>query len=328
MAHLSVVSPVYGCADCLRSLHRRIVAAAEVITDDFEIVFVDDRSPDDAWEVLRALASADHRVRAVRLSRNFGQHAAITAGLAESMGDWTVVLDCDLQDPPEAIGDLYARALEGYQVVLCRRSSRKGSRWRRATGDAYYRLLNLITPGAEIYTNYTNLSMLSRQAVEAFLTLRDKDRQYLLIVNWIGFERAEIEVATGDRTAGRSSYGWRQLVRVATDGIFFSTTRLLRWIVLTGLVIACLGLALAAYTTVKYALGGHVADFAGVSVVVLVMSGFIIFSTGVSGLYVGKIFEQVKSRPLYVVDRAITCGAEAASTAALGDVRVDESLRP
>jgi dolichol-phosphate mannosyltransferase len=309
MVELSVVTPVYGCADCLRALHQRLTTVLSGLTDSYEIILVDDRSPDGAWSTLQELAAADPHVRAFRLSRNFGQHAAITAGLARSTGRWTVVMDCDLQDPPEHIVTLYETALSGYEVVLSRRHRRVGHSVRRSTGHAYYLLHNLLTAG-DIYTNYTNFSILSRKAVQAFLTLGDQSRQYLLIVHWIGFERTVVDVEVSDRHSGSSSYNLRSLLRVAADGIFFSTTRLLRWIVVLGFFVAAVGAALATYTIVKYLAGSPLPDWAGVSVLVLLASGFIICSTGVSGLYVGKIFDQVKARPLYLIDETTESGGD------------------
>jgi glycosyltransferase involved in cell wall biosynthesis len=309
MTELSVVIPVYGCEDCLSRLQERLRSTLDGITADWEVVYIDDRSPDDAWEKLKRLAQEDPRVRAYRLSRNFGQHAAITAGLAESRGDRVVVMDCDLQDPPENIPRLYAKALEGYEVVFSRRKRRRGSWARRTGGSAYYRLRNLLVD-ADMYTNYTNLSMISRKVVQAFLTLRDNDRQYLLILHWLGFRHTAIDVEQEERHAGRSAYSWRALVKVAVDGMFFQSTVLLRWIVFAGFFLAALGVALAAYAMIVLAFGRPLPAWTGVPVLVLVLTGFIIISTGVMALYVGKIFDQVKGRPLYVIDVKAVDGTE------------------
>jgi glycosyltransferase involved in cell wall biosynthesis len=309
MPELSVVIPVYGCEPCLSALHSRLRAALEDIGGDVEVIYVDDGSRDGAWQTLTRLARADDRVRLVRLSRNFGQHAAITAGLAETTGGWVAVLDCDLQDPPEEIPRLYAKALEGYDVVLARRSRRRGHWSRRLTGQAYYRLRNAVFK-TDMYTNYTNLSVISRRVVDAFLTLRDKDRQYLLIVDWLGFRRTAVEIEHRERYAGKSAYDWRALLKVAIDGMFFQSTVLLRWIVYVGFGLAALGVMLAAYTLLVYALGRQLPDWTGLPVLLLVLTGFIIISTGVTGLYVGKIFDQVKGRPLYVVEARVIAGEE------------------
>jgi dolichol-phosphate mannosyltransferase len=309
VVELSVVIPVYGCDSCLRALHRRLRATLDGLSDGAEIVFVDDRSPDGAWETIQELAAEDPGVRAVRLSRNFGQHYAITAGIAEARGRWIAVMDCDLQDEPEQIARLYEKAQEGHDIVLARRTRRRGPWRRRVAGGSYYRVRNRLV-GADMFANYTNLSLISRKVAEAFLALRDRDRQYLLILHWLGFDRAEIEVEPAERHSGRSAYNWRTLVRVAVDGMFFQSTLLLRWIVYAGFLFAAAGIALALYTLLVFAFGRDLPDWTGLPVLVLLLTGFIICSTGVTALYIGKIFEQVKGRPLYVVDTKVTGGEE------------------
>jgi dolichol-phosphate mannosyltransferase len=309
MKDLSVVIPVYGCEGCLRALCERLKDALQPLTRDYELVFVDDRSPDDSWSVLQRLAAEEPSVRLVRLSRNFGQHAAITAGLAESTGRRVVVMDCDLQDRPEEIPRLWAEAEKGYEVVLSRRRRRRQSPLRRLTGNLYYRVRNVLVKG-DMYTNYTNMSLISRKVVDSFLTLRDKDRQYLLIVHWLGFRQTAIEVDPADRHSGKSSYSVRQLLRVAVDGMFFQSTVLLRWVVYAGFALAGVGVLLAAYTMLVFLLGRDIPDWTALPMMLLVLAGFIIISGGVTGLYVGKIFDQVKGRPLYVVDTRLEGGVE------------------
>jgi dolichol-phosphate mannosyltransferase len=194
---------------------------------------------------------------------------------------------------------------------------------RRITGNLYYRLRNLLVR-ADMYTNYTNLSIISRKVVDSFLTLRDKDRQYLLIVLWLGFDQTEIEVDPEDRHDGRSSYTVRQLLKVAVDGIFFQSTVLLRWVVYAGFALAGLGVSLAAYTFIVFLAGRHVPQWTALPMTVLLLAGFIIISGGVTGLYVGKIFDQVKGRPLYVVDTRTVGGTERAFARDLGDVNEAE----
>jgi dolichol-phosphate mannosyltransferase len=170
---LSVVVPVYACAGCLPALHDRLTRSVSQITDRYELVFIDDRSVDDGWNVLRKLAASDSHIRAYRLSRNFGQDAAITAGLAQARGEWAVVMDCDLQEAPEDIPRLWAAAGEGYEIV---RSVRRGWRhsWFRRSASRVYRRLTLET---DTRPDYSNLSLLSRRVVDAFLRLRlDRDR--------------------------------------------------------------------------------------------------------------------------------------------------------
>ena len=309
MAELSVVIPVYGCADCLRVLHHRLHEVLSGLVSSHEIVFVDDRSTDGSWETLTQLAAADPAVKALRLSRNFGQHAAITAGLANSDGRFTIVMDCDLQDPPEEVGRLYAKALEGYDVVLTRRPRRRQRVLRRISGTVYFRMRKALVGGG-LENNMPNLSLLSRKVVDAFLTLRDRDRQYLLIVDWLGFRQAVIDIEQDERHAGRSSYRFGALVRVAIDGIFFQSTVVLRWIVYAGFMIAVLGFALLLYTGAVLVTGGSLPGWTALPMLILLLTGFLAIAGGVTSLYIGKIFDQVKGRPLYVVDEKIIEGCE------------------
>lgn len=307
---LSVVVPVYGCAGCLDELHRRLTASLEEITFDYELVFVDDRSPDDAWSSLTKLRERDARVRAVRLARNFGQHTAITAGLAASRGRWVVVMDCDLQDPPEEIHRLYSAAQEGHDIVFGRRRTRRAPAWRQIGARAYFRLLNTFT-GSSLDGSYGTFSILSAQVVAAFLRVRDRDRHYLLILQWLGFDHAVVDYDHADRALGDSSYGLVSLLRHALDGLLFQTTVLLRFIVYLGFLLSATGAALAIYFVAARLTGSTYPGWTSLAVFTLTIGGFMIISTGITGLYVGKVFEQVKERPLYVVDRTLESeGAE------------------
>lgn len=304
---LSVVIPVYGCSRSLPELHRRLVASIEPLTGDFEVVLVDDASPDGAWPVLCELAEADPRVRLLRLSRNFGQHAAITAGLTRSRGRWTVVMDCDLEEPPEEIPRLYAAAQEGYDIVRGERTGRRHTAFRRWSSKAY----RYVFLEGDRHAGYGTLSIISRPVVEAFLSLRDRDREYQLVLDWLGFRQTTIHFQHGAREEGTSAYDLRRLFKVAFDGMFFRTTVLLRLIVLAGFVIALIGAGLAAYAVYARYAQGSPAGYTSLVVLLLVLCGFIIISLGVVGLYVGRIFEQVKGRPLFVVAEQIEAQRDA-----------------
>jgi glycosyltransferase involved in cell wall biosynthesis len=300
---LTAVVPVYGCRDCLEVLHARLTASLQEITADYEIVFIDDRSPDRAWDVLRNLAERDPNTVAVRLSRNFGQHAAITAGLEAARGDWVVVLDCDLQDPPEEIRRLYAKALEGYDVVYAQRRRSGTSEFRRLGSRLYFRVMNIFA-GAS-FEDAGSFSIVSRQVVDEFLRFKDRHRHYLLMLHWLGFDTASIEYEQPARHAGKSSYGVRGLIAHALDGMFFQTTVLLRWVVLLGFGLSALGLIFALYVIVAKFTGSLLPGFASLAIFTLIIGGFIIVSTGITGLYIGRVFEQVRERPLFVVDSVV-----------------------
>jgi glycosyltransferase involved in cell wall biosynthesis len=304
---LSVVVPVYGCAGCLETLHRRLTAVLGTLAAGYEILLVDDCAPDGAWNVIRRLAAADPRVRGIRLSRNFGQHAAITAGLAECRGRHAVVMDCDLQDPPEAIPQLWEKALAGHDIVLARRKRKRQSIFRRLAAALYFRALGAMSD-RRFDGEFGAFSILSRPVIDAFLRFQDRDRHYLFILYWLGFDAVAIEYEHAARHSGASSYSLRALLRHAFNGIVFQTTTVLRWIVYFGFMISAAGAALALYLMYLYFSRTPPPGWTSLAVLLLVIGGFIIMSTGVTGLYIGKIFEQVKGRPLYVIDKRVNSG--------------------
>jgi polyisoprenyl-phosphate glycosyltransferase len=313
---LSVVVPVYGCADCLVALHQRLTRTVGQMTNCYELVFVDDRSVDDGWTVLQRLAHEDPHVRLFRLSRNFGQDAAITAGLAQARGDWAIVMDCDLEEAPEDIPRLWAAAGEGYDIVRTIRRGWRHSAFRRWTSRIYRRL----TLETDVRPDYSNLSLISRQVIDAYLRLRDRDREYMIALDWLGFDSTAIEIEHHDRHAGQSAYSLKRLVRVALDGMFFRSTVLLRLVVLLGFVIALIGIVVAAFEIVDYFAEPDktVPGYTSLAVLLLVLAGFIIVSVGVVGLYVGRIFEQVKNRPLFLIDDQARSATPRGRTPALG----------
>jgi polyisoprenyl-phosphate glycosyltransferase len=304
MVELSVVVPVYGCADCLEVLYRRLTPVLQACTASYEIVLVDDCAPDGAWDVIRRLAEQDPRVRGLRLSRNFGQHAAITAGLAECSGEHAVVMDCDLQDPPEAIPQLYQHARAGHEIVLGRRKRKKQSRFRQLAASVYFRLLGAVS-AHRFDGEYGAFSIISRHVIDTYLRFRDRDRHYLFILYWLGFGATSIEYDHAPRHSGQSSYSLRTLLRHAFHGLVFQTTALLRWIVYFGFCISLAGALLAAYLLFVSFSHTPPPGWTSLAVLILLIGGFVIMSTGVTGLYIGKIFEQVKDRPLYVVDKRL-----------------------
>ncbi len=316
MTEISVVVPVYGCASCLPELHRRLSTAVGPLTSDYEIVYVDDKSTDGAWEVISALANDDVHVRALRLSRNFGQAAAVTAGLEASRGTWTGVMDCDLEEPPEAIPELYAKAQEGYDLVRgVRRRWRHGA-FRRA-GSRVFRLLFLESGRRE---PYGTLSLLSRKVVVSYLALRDVAREYVLMLDWLGFEQATVEFEHGVRPHGKSSFTFRRLVGTSLDGVAFRTTALLRTVIGLGVIVGTSGAGLAVFFVYQHFATRNPSGYTSLVVLLLVLVGFVIVSTGVVGLYVGMIYEQVRSRPLFIVsERLGEPGLESSRSSLDGD---------
>jgi glycosyltransferase involved in cell wall biosynthesis len=310
MVEISVVIPVYDCETCLRPLYERLKAQLSTLGASWELVFVNDGSPDGAWSVLTELSRVDPAVKAHQLSRNFGEEAALAAGLAKSDGRWTVVMDCDLQDLPEDIPRLYAKALEGYEIVFTKRKRRGHSRLRVAASKLYYRLVSRLLK-TNIDPSYGNFSMASRRVVDLVLSLRDRDRHYRMILLWLGLRQTAVEVENVPRHSGSSSYGLRRLAHHAVDGIFFQTETLLRWIVYTGITMGFAGMLLAGFFVASH-LTGH-EDYPGwtsLAVLILLTTGVMTIGMGVAGLYIGKIFGQVKDRPLYVIEKSVDAGVE------------------
>jgi glycosyltransferase involved in cell wall biosynthesis len=301
MTKISVVIPVYRCETCLGELYLRLKKVLNRLSPRHEIIFVEDRGPDGSWKTLTVLAGRDSKVRAFRLSRNFGQHAAITAGLSHSKGRWVAVMDCDLQDPPEDIPKLLAKAKEGYDLVKTTRKSKKLSPFRLLAANLYFGMLNLFNHD-HLNGEYGNFSLLSRKVVDAFLRVHDRDRHYMLILHWLGFKSATLEYEHAERHSGKSSYNLKALLAHAFSGVFFQTTVLLHWIIYVGFFLSLVGLGLSSYIVYLYFYRSIQPGWTSLVVLIVLIGGFIIFSTGITGLYIGKIFQQVKGRPLYVVD--------------------------
>lgn len=301
---LSVVVPVYGCVRCLVELCDRLEQALAAVTARYEIILVDDRSPDAAWEVIEHLAAERTCVSGLRLSRNFGQHLAITAGLEVAKGDLVVVMDCDLQDPPEKIVDLVNKWREGHDLVLAKRIERSHSLFRVASAKLYFWMMSRLTE-EPIDGSYGSFCLLTRQVVEAYLRFKEQDRHFLFILRWLGFNVGTVEYVHVERLTGKTSYSLRRLVRHALDGIFFQTTVFLRWIVVAGLLFGVLGVVSSAYLVYQYIAISIQPGWTSLAVLVLLSTGMVLLSVGVTGLYIGKIFQQEKGRPLFIIDRHI-----------------------
>lgn len=301
---ISVVVPVYGCVGCLEQLCARLGATLATLTPQYEIILVDDRSPDGSWATILGLQARHAQVRGVRLSRNFGQQIAISAGLSLARGDCAVVMDCDLQDPPEVIPDMWRELLQGHDLVLARRAKRTHSSFRVLGAKAYFYLLGKLSD-ERIDGSYGSFSLLSRKVIDAFLKFGERERHYLFILRWLGFRAGTVEYEHQERTVGRSTYTLGRLMRHAIDGVLFQATVFLRVIVNLGLLFAVCGVAAAGYFVYRYFSQGAVAGWTSVVVLLLLCTGFILLSLGVIGLYVGKIFDQSKERPLFVVDQIV-----------------------
>jgi glycosyltransferase involved in cell wall biosynthesis len=308
MPHISVVTPVYKAERILPELYRRLKETLEGITKDFEIIMVNDHSPQCDWEVILGLVREDPRVKGLDLSRNFGQHYAITAGLDYAEGDWVVVMDCDLQDQPEEIPRLFAKALEGYDVVFGRRYERKDSLVKKVTSMAYYRVYEYLID-EKIDGSIANYSIISRKVVEGLRSLREQNRSYGLSVKWLGFRSAAIDIEHAHRYEGSSAYTFRRMMRLAIDSIVSRSNKPLKLSIRMGFVISLVSLVFIIYLVARYfATGVGVEGWTSVMVSIWLISGLMFMNMGILGLYIGKTFDEAKGRPLYVVQDAVGLG--------------------
>jgi glycosyltransferase involved in cell wall biosynthesis len=298
---ISVISPVYGCGNCLNHLYARLINSLEQISPDFEIILVNDSSPDDSWEIVKELCGKDKRVIGINLSRNFGQHYAITAGLDQSRGDWVVVMDCDLQDRPEEIPALYQKAMEGYDVVFAQRIKRRDNIFKRATSKLFHKTLSFLT-NTEIDASIANFGIFSSSVIKAVCSMREQLRWFPTFVNWVGFKNTKIPVEHSKRDNGRSGYTFKKLIDLAFNVLVLNSNKPLKLVLMFGFLVSFASIAYALIVFIRYLMGDVVVlGWASLVISIWFLSGVIIFVMGIVGIYIGKIFDQIKERPLYII---------------------------
>jgi dolichol-phosphate mannosyltransferase len=302
---ISVVAPVYNERGTLAELHRRLTEVLAAV-GPYEIVLVDDGSSDGSWDALLQLAATDSHLRLLRLSRNFGHQAALSAGLDAARGDAIVLMDADLQDPPELIPQLVAKWRDGFDVVYAIRSEREGeARLRLASISLFYRLLHRISP-TSIPENAGDFRLLSRRAADAITAMPERARFLRGMTSWIGYRQTGVPYTREARFAGESKYPPRKLLRLALDGITSFSTAPIKLVTALGfaLVVFCVGV-LAWTLYVRFFTSHHPQGWTSVIAVVLLLGGVQLLSLGVIGQYVARIFDETKQRPLYLVDEVV-----------------------
>lgn len=300
---LSVVVPCYNEQDNLPTLYERVIAAARnVVGTSFELLLVNDGSRDETWPVMCRLAASDGRVVAVNLSRNHGHQLALSAGLSLARGDRILILDADLQDPPELLGEMMRMMDAGADVVYGRRTHRAGeSLFKRWTARTFYRVMNRLT-NTPIPMDTGDFRLMSRRVLNVLNSMTEEHRFVRGMVSWIGFRQVPIEYARDPRTQGSSNYPLRRMLRLAMDAVTSFSTRPLRLASLLGLSFSLLGMIGAVWSVGAWLAGATLPGWTSVMVVVLVMGGVQLAMIGILGEYVGRIYMEVKRRPLYVID--------------------------
>ena len=298
---ISVVIPVFRSEDSLTELSKRLVKSISAVTNSFEVIFVEDGSPDGCWDVITEIARLDARFVGLRLSRNFGQHPAIFAGIAHSAGEWVVVMDCDLQDLPEEIPNLYNKALEGFEQVVGVRSNRQDPLLKKLSSLLYLRLLARLV-GVPINTSVGNFGIYSRQVIDVIMSLGEQGRTFSLLALWSGFTRYELEVEHCARPYGESSYSIKALIRLAFFGIINHSDKPLKLTLKSGALLSLISFLYGAWTLIRQIIWSQAPEgWASVAVLISFSTGLITASIGVLGLYIGHIFAGVKNRPESVI---------------------------
>ncbi len=308
----SVVVPVYNEEAILPELYRRLTDVMEGLGEPYEILFVNDGSRDHSLQIMHALHRQDPRVKVISFSRNFGHQMAITAGLDYARGDAVVIIDADLQDPPEVIPDLVAKWKEGYEVVYAVRTEREGETWfKELTAKLFYRLIRRIT-NVDIPLDTGDFRLMDRQVVETLRAMRERHRFMRGMSSWVGFRQTGVPYRRQARFAGETKYPFNKMLKFALDGITSFSYMPLQIATYLGFGIAALSALFIVFVVIARLSG--LQAFAGQAttlVAVLFLGGIQLISLGILGEYVGRIYEEVKERPLYIVSK--TWGVEGPS---------------
>jgi dolichol-phosphate mannosyltransferase len=301
----SFVVPVYNERDTLPELHSRLSAVADTLDGPSEILFVDDCSHDGSIDLLVELQARDPRCKVLRLARNFGHQIAITAGLDHALGEAVIVMDADLQDPPEVVPDLIARWREGFEIVYAVREAREGEGWlKRKTAEWFYRILRRLSK-VDMPLDVGDFRLVDRQALDAFRAMRERSRYVRGMFSWIGFRQTGVTYRRPQRFAGEPKYSFRKSLRLAVDGIVSFSDLPLRMALVWGFFFSAASFVVGAAAIVAKIAGFFVVPgWTSVVVVVSFLGGIQLTLMGMMGLYVGRIYEEVKARPLYVIAEA------------------------
>ena len=302
---LSIVSPVYHGEAMLGELVRRIHAAVSPLTDSYEIVLVNDCSPDGSWQEIVRIAAADKKVKGINLSRNFGQPYAITAGLTYAQGDYVAVIDCDLQNKPEDLPAMYRKALEGYDVVSARRVVRDDTFLKRLSSAVFHRVYDFLC-GFDTDKAVAEFGIYSRKIVKVYCSIPEYSRSFVELIHTLGFRKTTVDVLHDHRLEGKSSYNLARLLRLSYNSIISNSNRPLYLAVSLGFIMSLVSFLMAVYNIFAKFYGlNEVVGYTSTIFSIWFVGGLLLLMMGVLGLYIGKIFDQVKGRPVFIVSDTI-----------------------
>ena len=302
---LSIVIPSYACGDSLPELTKRLVITLQEITAEFEILLINDSSPDNDWEIIYKLAQKNNKIKGINLSRNFGQHYAITAGLQHAKGKWVVVMDGDLQDQPEEISKLYKEALKGFDIVYAKRAHREDAFLKKLSSKVFYKTLSYLTDTKQD-NSIGNFGIYHRKVIQAILKMNDSIKYFPTMSQWVGFKKTAINVNHSSREFGKSSYNIKSLLKLAFNNMVTFSNKPLKVMVNFGFSIVLITLIIGIVFLVKYFTGNiEVIGYTSLILSIWFLSGVIMMMLGVLGIYLGKVFDQVKDRPSYIISNKI-----------------------
>lgn len=310
-ALISIVSPVYGCIGCLEELVDTVRATFEGTDLEWELILVDDRGPDNPWQRIQELAARDERVRGVRLTRNYGQHLAIWAGFAQAQGDWIAVIDCDLQDDPKIIPELYKKAIDDdLEAVVVERGTWSDSWWRRTASRLFHSTIGLLA-GLNLNNNVGNFGLYSRRMTNVLLSFKDQEVFLPAMVALTGLSKGVYKLDRSDRAEGQSSYNMLRLIRIAIAIIVRFTDRPLKLSIILGVLFSTFSALVSVVILIAWASGAFsVPGWTSIILSVWFLSGLILAVLGVHGVYIGRIFSEVQKRPRYIVEQTTMSGKE------------------
>jgi polyisoprenyl-phosphate glycosyltransferase len=303
---LSIVTPCYNESGCIHELHRRLTAAAQGAVESYEIIFINDGSTDSTWEEMQALAALDKNLVGINLSRNHGQQAALTAGLDLSRGDYILILDADLQDPPELLPELLQTLQEAQaDVVYAVRRARAGENIaKKATSALFYRLLAKLTD-TDIPLDTGDFRLMTRRALDTFLSMPEQARFIRGMVSWIGFKQVPLAYDRDERFAGNTNYGFVKLLKLALDAITGFSTAPLRFASHAGLLLTGAAGFLVIYILYGWLRGHAVSGWPSLMLTIVMIGAVQMWVLGMIGEYLGRLYMQSKGRPLYIVSDVI-----------------------
>jgi len=302
---LSILSPVYKAENIINELVGQIDYEMGKISVEYELILVNDASPDNSWQKIKQLCSQSKNVIGVNLSRNFGQHYAISAGLSIAKGEWIVVMDCDLQDRPDEIVNLFNKAKEGYHIVQARRMERKDSFLKKVSSTLFHHVFSYLS---DLKTDKTiaNFGIYHKKVIIEFNKLKEQSRSFPSLIHFLGYNKTFINVKHAERYEGNTSYTFKKLIKLSLDVILSNSNKPLKIAVKFGFVMSLTSILLAFYNLLAYVVGIiSLPGFTSTIFSIWFVGGLNILILGVLGLYIGKIYEDVKGRPIYVIDEII-----------------------